>query len=97
MKDGFPVFFVITDVSDQEGNAGKFSVVLTIGGKVLSRAHEGNQLLWDQGLKCNRVSLGGGVGGACCQNGIGVQAFDDGRERMVITGCHEGLFIWLYD
>lgn len=72
MKDRFAVFFVITGVGDQEGNAGEFLVVLAIGGKVLSRAHEGNQLLWDQGLECNRVSLGGDIGGAYCQNGVSV-------------------------
>ena len=40
LKDGFPVCFVVTDVGDQERNAGEFLVVLAIGGKVLRWLHE---------------------------------------------------------
>jgi hypothetical protein len=39
-KDGFLVCFVATDVGDQERNAGKFLVMLVIGGKVLRWLHE---------------------------------------------------------
>lgn len=86
LKDGFAVFFVIADVGGQEGNAGEFLVVLTIGGKVLGRAQEGNDFLWDQSFECNHVSCYACVAGACFQDGVGVQAFDDSREGMIITG-----------
>lgn len=61
--------------------------MLAIGGKVLSWAHKGKDFLRKQRLEGNHVSLGVCVAGACFQYAIGVQAFDDSRERMIITCC----------
>ena len=87
LEDGFAVFLVITDVRDQERNAGEFLVVLAIGGIVLSWAHEGKDFLRKQSLEGNHVSLGACVARARFQDAVGVQAFDDSRERMIITCC----------
>jgi hypothetical protein len=72
LKDRFAVFFVITDVRDQERNAGELLVVLAIDGKVLSWAHEGKDFLRKQILEGNHVSLGACVARACFQYAAGV-------------------------
>ena len=88
LEDGFAVLLVITEMGNQEGDTGVFVVVVAVQGVVLHWVQEEADVRGSQGFQGDSGSVG-----LHCRDGVVVETIDDSRERMIITGYKEVLFL----